>query len=56
MTNFNCENNFDLIIVPGGSFQLLDDRNDALAALKNFQKLLFPAKSQIKFEKVGKEL
>jgi ubiquinone/menaquinone biosynthesis C-methylase UbiE len=42
MTNFNCENNFDLIIVPGGSFQLLDDRNDALAALKNFQKHLQP--------------
>ena len=39
MTNFNCENNFDLIIVPGGSFQLLDDRNDALAALNNFQKV-----------------
>ena len=24
MTNFNCEKNFDLIIIPGGSFQLLD--------------------------------
>jgi len=40
MTNFNYENNFDLIIIPGGSFQLLDERDDALEALKNFRKHL----------------
>ena len=42
MTNFNYENNFDLIIIPGGSFQLLDERDDALTALKNFRKHLQP--------------
>jgi len=42
MTNFNCEKNFDLIIIPGGSFQLLDERDDALAALRNFRKHLKP--------------
>ena len=35
MTSFNCGRNFDSIIIPGGSFQLLDERDDALAALRN---------------------
>ena len=42
MTNFNCEKNFDLIIIPGGSFQLLDERDDALVALGNLRDHLLP--------------
>ena len=42
MTNFNCGRNFDLIIIPGGSFQLLDERDDAFAALRNLRENLEP--------------
>lgn len=42
MKNFSLPDKYEAVILPAGSFLLLDDRNESIDALKCFYKLLLP--------------
>lgn len=42
MHNFSLTNKYDAIIIPGGSFQLIEGREQAITALKHFYSYLTP--------------
>lgn len=42
MHSFSLDSRYEAIIIPGGSFQLIEEREKAVAALKQFNKHLVP--------------